>query len=500
MKPTAKEHYQQLRVLTCTELWTREVPAFDQSSGKDRIQRVAVVRAVGVVFSESGTPQERETARSWLQGLLRDPEEKVRRYAMTALPKLGADASEERELLDLLDKTSSDREVRHLSRALEKIGGTSTLERSQSPKGMPPLRMIQKAQANVARKSHPGEFDWESSFRFIHGIRIHLHCRSGLEEILENEVIENGLFRVLQRFPGMVAVEPLGDFSLKDIFIHRAFSSAAFVLGLADGSAESLADVIASEKTHRFLETFYKGPLRYRLEFTGRGHQRGLIRDVTDRVFSLNPALINDSRAADWQIDIQPSGHRQGLELTPRLKPDPRFAYRLRDVPAASHPPLAACMARLAGPFQNEIIWDPFCGSGLELVESGLCGGVDRLIGSDISPEAVDIASANLASALGTSIPADFFCSDFRSMSEKLPPVSLIISNPPMGRRVPIRNLELLIADLFETARSVLKTGGRLVFANPLSVRPQGQGLKLVYRKKIDLGGFHVHLEKYSRV
>ena len=128
MKITAKEHYQQLRVLTCEELWTREVPAFNKSSGKDRIQRVAVVRAVGVVFSEWGTPVERDTARKWLQGLLRDPEEKVRRYAMTALPKLGANASEENDLLDLLDKTSSEREVRHLSRALEKIGGTSTLE------------------------------------------------------------------------------------------------------------------------------------------------------------------------------------------------------------------------------------------------------------------------------------------------------------------------------------------------------------------------------------
>jgi len=499
MKITAKEHYQRLRLLTCKELWSGEVPAFDKSSGKDRIQRVAVVRAVGVVFSECGTPVERATARKWLQGLLRDPEEKVRRYAMTALPKLGADASEEMELLDLLDKTSSEREVRHLSRTLEKIGGTSTLERSQSAKGMPPLRMIQKAQANVARDSHPGEFDWEASFNFTPGVRIHLHCRSGLEEILENEVIEKGLFRVVQRLPGKVAVEPLGNFCLKDIFTHRGFSSAAFVLGMADGSAESMAAAIGSEKTLGFLQTFYKGPLRYRLEFTDRGHQRGLIRDVTDRVFALNPALINDSRAADWQIDIQPSSQRQVLELTPRLKPDPRFAYRLRDVPAASHPPLAACMARLAGPFKKEIIWDPFCGSGLELIECGLCGGVDRLMGSDISPEAVDIASANLTSALGTSIPADFFCSDFRSLSTSLPPVSLIISNPPMGRRVPIRNLELLIADLFETARSVLKPGGRLVFANPLPVKPEGQELKLVYRKKMDLGGFHVHLEKYSK-
>ena len=68
-----------------------------------------------------------------------------------------------------------------------------------------------------------------------------------------------------------------------------------------------------------------------------------------------------------------------------------------------------------------------------------------------------------------------------------------------MGRRVPIPNLDQLIAELFVAAETVLKPGGRLVLANPLPIKPRGTSLKLQFREKIDLGGFHCHLEKYVK-
>jgi uncharacterized protein (DUF2336 family) len=86
---TDKELYRQLRVLSCEKLWNDEVALFDGSTPKERIERVAVIRAVGTVFSESGTAKQKAEVRSWLVRLLQDPSEKVRRYAMTALPKIG---------------------------------------------------------------------------------------------------------------------------------------------------------------------------------------------------------------------------------------------------------------------------------------------------------------------------------------------------------------------------------------------------------------------------
>jgi tRNA G10 N-methylase Trm11 len=68
-----------------------------------------------------------------------------------------------------------------------------------------------------------------------------------------------------------------------------------------------------------------------------------------------------------------------------------------------------------------------------------------------------------------------------------------------MGRRVPIADLQGLIRDLFETAAGVLQSGGVLVFANPLSLRPSDARLKLDSTQRIDLGGFDVHLEKFIK-
>ena len=59
-----KELYNQLRHLSCEELWEDEVPRFNAATERERADRVALVRAVGVVFSEQGSDAQKElTAR-----------------------------------------------------------------------------------------------------------------------------------------------------------------------------------------------------------------------------------------------------------------------------------------------------------------------------------------------------------------------------------------------------------------------------------------------------
>jgi 23S rRNA G2445 N2-methylase RlmL len=505
-KLSPKEHYQHLRKRSCEELWTEDVPAFDRTEGADRVAQVGIIRAVGVVFSETGTPAQREQARQWLRPLLRDPAEKVRRYAMAALPKLGADEQEEAELLALLERPASGREKAFLGRTLEKIGGAATVD-TLADAGL--HRTAQKAAANFARRETPGAVRLDAPLEDIRDVRIHLHIRSGLERILEDELHEKAAnFRPLGATRGLVAIAPIRSFTLADIHALRTFSTASLALGTVPrrGAAppvDALAAIIASPLARRMFAAFTEGPIRYRLEFVSKGHQRSAVRALGNRVYELAPRLLNDSRDALWQVDIHEIPAGWSVELTPRLRPDPRFAYRRRDVPAASHPPLAACMARLAGPGARDVVWDPFCGSGLELIERGLRGGVARFIGTDLSTEAIAITRENLASAGLDGIPATLAAADFRDHTtiEALRPgaVSLILTNPPLGRRVPIPNLAELIGDLFAAAESVLAPGGRLVFVNPLSVKPVGRGLRAEFRERIDLGGFHCHLEKYVK-
>ena len=485
---------------------------FNRATPQERTARVAVVRAVGVVFSESGPREQREEVKQWLLGLLQDPSEKVRRYAMTALPKIGAGSSGEEELLALLQKTTAEREMKFLGRTLDKIGGTATLETLQGTRGFLP-QTEQKVKASVARVQSPSVVRREGVLSDFAGLRIHLRGRKGLEQIVREEVesssLLRGKFRVTGVTNGVVALQPVAPFSLGDIYTLRCFGTVGFVLENvrdlnAAESVEGIAAAIASPLSLRVLKTFTQGALRYRLNFVAKGHQRGAVRLVASRAYALCPEILNDARNAPWAMEIHPTGHGISVELSPRLFPDPRFFYRQADVPAASHPPLAACMARLAGPHEGEVVWDPFCGSGLELIERALLGGVRSVYGTDLSPEAVAISERNFAAAKVPSLDGKFTCCDFRDWAalKELRPnsVTLIITNPPMGRRVPISDLRGLIDDLFGVAVTLLKPGGRLVFANPLPIGTFPSGLKLQSRQLVDFGGFNARLEMYRKL
>ena len=512
-KNAGKELYHQLRALPWEQLWTDEVPRFDKASPKERSERVAVVRAVGVVFSESGDPERKEQVKRWLLGLLHDPCEKIRRYAMAALPKIGAGPDEEAELLSLLRTTDAAREKKFLAQALEKIGGMAALETIQTgAHGFFPLTE-QKLKASVARSQSPSAIRMAGLLSDFAGLRIHLRGRRGLEGMVRDEAEEairkRGQFRVTDVSGGRVALTPVAPFALADIYALRCFGTVGFVPGddPASNQAESieaLASVIASSLSRRVLQAFTEGAIRYRLNFVDRGHQRGAVRLLAGRVHALCPEILNDARNVTWTMDIYPCGRGHSVELRPNLTPDPRFYYRRQDVPAASHPQLAACMARLAGRVENEIVWDPFCGSGLELVESALLGGVRAIHGTDLSAAAIAIARDNFAAARVKPVPANFVCRDFRDYAggSGLGPnsVTLILTNPPMGMRVPVADLRGLMEYLFSVAATVLRPGGRLVLANPVSMKNPHRSFQLLSRQAVDFGGFDCRMEKYLKL
>jgi tRNA G10 N-methylase Trm11 len=149
-------------------------------------------------------------------------------------------------------------------------------------------------------------------------------------------------------------------------------------------------------------------------------------------------------------------------------------------------------------------VWDPFCGTGLELIERALLGGVKSVYGTDISPDAIAVSEANFVAAKVTAVQLKLACCDFRDYAkvEGLGPksVTLIITNPPMGRRIRVLNMRGLFGDLFAVAATVLKPGGRLIFANPLRIEPQDPSLVLKHRKVVDLGGFNCRLEIYLKL
>jgi len=505
-----KDDYRELRKLSCGELWSEQVPDFESASAADRLRKVALVRAVGVVFSESGNPEQLAQARDWIRKLLNEPQEKVRRYAMNALPKLGAGSEEEEALLELLSRASSRREEDAIGRCLEKFGGERTLERLANSSQL--QRTRQKAQANIAREGPPTRIDLKSEIPPSGDFELLFHCREGLSGILREELSTlpglSSSLRVSDIGQEMISATLKASCSLEQLLEARCFSSLGFLLGEFDPKkaepADAISSIITNGRAQHLMGTFSRWPYRYRIELAHGGHQRGLVREITDRVFNQTPELINDARNAPWQINVVEGAERFLVELAPRLRPDPRFDYRVGDVPAASHPPVAAALARLALLTEDEVVWDPFCGSGLELIECARSGIVRAIYGTDLSPEAIDVARRNYANAVGSGPRAKFLCCDFREFEKRSllsrGSLSVIITNPPLGRRVPIRDLRQMVSDLFAAAERLLRPGGRLVFANPARTKSNPSRLKLDFREKVNLHIGHVRVERYVRV
>ena len=78
--------------------------------------------------------------------------------------------------------------------------------------------------------------------------------------------------------------------------------------------------------------------------------------------------------------------------------------------------------------------------------------------------------------------------------------ISLVISDPPLGRRVRVKDLRGLFGDFFAVTSRALVTDGLLICANPLQMGPNDPYLKLESSQTVDLGGFNCQLEVYRKV
>jgi hypothetical protein len=120
--------YQRLRRVPCESLWQNEVPTFNQASPRERTANVALIRAIGVTAACQASPELKSAIRLWLRGLLKDPEEKIRRYAINALPKVEPGPEEESALIELLRNSTSTREQEAAQEVLSIIGSGTTLQ------------------------------------------------------------------------------------------------------------------------------------------------------------------------------------------------------------------------------------------------------------------------------------------------------------------------------------------------------------------------------------
>ena len=460
----------------------RAIPATDDTATARRMAVLGLIARGG----------DAEARRDVLDAT-RSPHPRVRRAAIVASGKLCAPGAEHGEvpaaLLAAWDAPGvSPEERRSLVEALGRLGIPAALERLRALAPGDDAELARRRDRALLMSDREAKREAVSEIRVDlpppSPLAVRLHCKAGLAGLLVDE-LRAALIEA--RADGDAAVEIALAGPWSELFASRLWATAGVRVPLAAGEdlAAQITHSILAPPVRGLLAAWTRGPIRWRLHLASK--QRAVVWRVARDVAAGAPELVNDPTATTWDIALD--GDR--LELVPRRAPDPRFAYRVADVPAASHPTVAAALAWVAAPRGGDRIWDPFCGSGVELVECGRRADA-TLCGTDLDDHALDAARQNTAGLRVTLVNAD-------ARTYDPGPVEVIVTNPPLGSRVQLDAAALLVACLPGFAKALVR-GGRLVWITPTPKKTtpvaEALGLRREVRTSVDLGGVHGQLER----
>ena len=410
-------------------------------------------------------------ATPWLIEAIADDDPKTRHTAARALSKVETTDEMKEAILAAWD-AGNDEDRKALADALARVGGEEAKKRL--PKASRASLVMERDEARSRTDADAIDVDASPD----EPVTIRFHSREGLETVVAMEI---GEARVIG--PGVVETMLRGPLS-------RALAVRTATHVSFPHRGKDIVDVVTTAKV---LRTFTKGrPIRFRVAGTTRAEAW----KIAERTRAAADDIVNDPRASTWEVSASQDGV---IELVPRGYDDQRFTYRTELVPASSHPTIAAAIALVAPRKANDIVWDPFVGAGAELVERARLAPYARLIGTDLDPKAVKAARTNLANAgVKDSVIEEGDALEWKS---DLRP-TLIVSNPPMGRRVQRGTHKDVLERFVEHAAAVLAPGGHLVWTVPeakkIEAKARRVGLLLQRAWTIDMGGFQADLAVYK--
>jgi hypothetical protein len=309
---------------------------------------------------------------------------------------------------------------------------------------------------------------------------IKLWCRQGLERLVEQELRESG-FYTLTRHDGAIRVH--GSGTIDSLLKSRCHIEFGFELGTIDGelSPEKLAVLLDLPSCKALFASLDQRQVLARFEFSS-GKQRALQWSVAEYLHQQRSYVVSAPAESLWTLQCVAQHASCTVYALPR-KVDMRFT-RGADVPAASHPTLAAALVRMVGVTPSDVIWDPFVGSGTELLERAAQGPFARLVGSDISEAALAAAQQNLRHLENWEL-------FHGSMHTFMPP-----DTTEAGLGEMLDNAVAHIAQL-------LPAGGKFAWYSPRSAASAAvaaeHGLRLVEQFDVNMGGFWPTLQYYVK-
>jgi 23S rRNA G2445 N2-methylase RlmL len=168
----------------------------------------------------------------------------------------------------------------------------------------------------------------------------------------------------------------------------------------------------------------------------------------------------------ELRLDVEDQRARLGRRVSP---PTLRWRGRTRAFStAALRPPVAHALVWLTDPHSRDVFLDPFCGSGTIVLERAAYDA-QRIVGSDISADAISASRANARDAANARLELHEW--DARHLPLEPGSVGAVATNLPFGRQVlDAAALPALYHEWAREMQRVLAPGGVVI---ALTERPE---------------------------
>jgi putative N6-adenine-specific DNA methylase len=360
----------------------------------------------------------------------------------------------------------------------------------------------------------------------------------GLEKVLAEELISLGATDVQQ---GNRAVKFQGDKRLLYTVNYCSRTALSVLVPISEFRIRSKDDLYKGGQKidwQNYLDpesTFSISPVVNSPHFGHTGYPGLILKDAMVDYFrnitGRRPSVNSDN--PDLLINLHISNDLVTISLDSSVIPLFKRGYRQEQTVAPLNEVLAAGILLLSGWNGSDPLTDPMCGSGTIPIEAGLIAGnvppgkfrkffgfqrwkdfdeelfekikleyagkiiksSGKISGSDISPQAIQIARSNVEKA-GLADIVSLDISDFKDLKSS-DENGLVFLNPPYGQRIQPEEIDLLYAMIGSTLKHGFPgTTAWLITSNKESVRHIG--LKPKGKYTLFNGALECQLLKYE--
>ena len=182
------------------------------------------------------------------------------------------------------------------------------------------------------------------------------------------------------------------------------------------------------------------------------------------KIYSKNRKVILRKPEIEVRVLITNSTVYVGLkvsELDRQQFENRKVQYRPFFSPISLHPKLARTLVNQSAIKKNEVLLDPFCGTGGILIEAGIIG--ISVVGSDIEEKMVKGCKENLDYYKIKNYK--LFSSDIGSINTHVSKIDAVVTDLPYGKSTTKKgeDIKKLYERTFKSISYVLKEGGRAV-------------------------------------